>query len=76
MRRNFNTKNMLSEIIKTDENSVTIQVTIPLSDDMLSTEEAIQRGVNQAGILATRYALSRFDADGSPIQVEDKIIYE
>ena len=63
---------MLSEIIKTSENSVTIQVTIPLTADMLSTEEAIQCGVNQAGNLATQYALSRFDTDGSPIEVDGK----
>ena len=39
---------------------------------MLDTEEVIQRGVNQAGLLATQYALSRFDTDGSPIKVESK----
>ena len=63
---------MECEIIKTGSNSITIQVTIPLSDEMLPSEEAIQEGVNQAGILATQYALSRFDADGSPIEVNEK----
>ena len=63
---------MEANIIKTDFQSVTIQVTIQLSDDMLSTEEAIQKGVNQAGLLATEYALSQFDTDGTPIEVENK----
>jgi len=37
-----------------------------------STEEAIQQGVNQAGLLATRHALSRFDTNGDPIEVDKK----
>ena len=63
---------MEAEIIKTDLRSITIQVTIPLRDEMLDTEEAIQQGVNQAGLLATQYALSQFDTDGSPIKVGQK----
>ena len=63
---------MKAEIIKTDSKSITIQVTIPLSEDMLSSEEAIQAGVNQAGMLATQHALSKFDTDGSPIQIGQK----
>jgi len=63
---------MEAEIIKTDSRSITIQVTIPLREEMLDTEEAIQQGVNQAGLLATQYALSQFDTNGSPIQVERK----
>jgi hypothetical protein len=55
---------MEAEIIKSDTKSITIQVTIPLSEKMLDSEEAIQQGVNQAGILATQYALSQFDTDG------------
>ena len=72
---------MNAEIINKSSESVTIQVTIQLCGDMLSTEEAIQKGVNQAGLLATeylycvrstRYALSQFDTDGSPIEVGGK----
>jgi len=63
---------MESKIIKTERNSITVQVTIPLSEEMLSTEEAIQQGVNQAGLIATEYALSRFDTDGTPIKVGKK----
>ena len=66
---------MVSEIIKVESNSITIQVTIPLSDEMLSTEEAIQQGVNQAGLLATQHALSRFDTNGDPIEISKKKYY-
>ena len=61
---------MNAEIIKKDSNSITIQVTIPLSSDtvyfvhstsMLSSEDLIQQGVNLTGLLATEHALSRFD---------------
>ena len=57
------------EIIKSDSYSTTIQAIIPLTNDMLSSEEAIQQGVNQKGLLATEYFLSRFDTDGTTINV-------
>jgi hypothetical protein len=63
---------MEAEIVKKSSKSVSILLTIPLSDDMLSSEEAIQQGVNQAGLLATDYALSRFDTDGTPIEIDEK----
>ena len=63
---------MEAEIIKSDSNSVTIQVTIPLDKDMLSSEVTIQQFVNQAGLLATQYSLSRFDTDGTAITVGEK----
>ena len=63
---------MEATIINKGSKSVTIQVTIPLSDEMLFTEESIQQGVNQAGLLATEYALSRFDTDGTPIEIDKK----
>jgi hypothetical protein len=70
-----------AEVIKSNSQSVTIQLTIPLSADtctvyevrgMLSSEEAIQQGVNLAGLLATKHSLSRFDTDGTPIEIDDK----
>jgi hypothetical protein len=63
---------MKAEIIQKDSSSVTLQVTIPLGADMLSSEELIQHGVNLAGLLATEYSLSRFDTDGTAIKVGDK----
>ena len=58
---------MSATIIERQENSVTVQVTIPLSRSMLDTEEAIQEALNQAGVLATAEALGQFDTDGSPL---------
>ena len=60
---------MSAAIIDRQESSVTIQITIPLSRSMLETEEAIQQGLNQAGILASAEALKQFDTDGSPLQL-------
>jgi hypothetical protein len=65
---------MEMEIIKSNSESVTIrmEVTIPLKKGMLDMEESIQRAVNEAGVIGTRYALSQYDTDGTPIMVEDK----
>jgi hypothetical protein len=63
---------MDAKIIKKESNRITIQVSIELDKEMLTSEEAIQRGVNEAGLLATQYSLSRFDTDGTPIKVENK----
>jgi len=68
---------MSATIIKTDKKGITVQVFIPIPEgkenmSMLEREELIQQGVNQAGQLATEYALSQFDTDGSPITVKDK----
>ena len=60
---------MGSEIVKRNDNSVTICVTIPLSGLMLEVEEAIQDALNEVGMLAEKENLARFDTDGSPIQV-------
>jgi hypothetical protein len=38
----------------------------------VSSDEAIQQGVNQAGMLATQHALSQFDTNGDPIKVGEK----
>jgi hypothetical protein len=63
---------MEAKITKTETKRITIELTIDLEEEMLDTEEAIQRGVNQAGLLATQYALSQFDTDGSSIEVAQK----
>jgi hypothetical protein len=63
---------MEAKITKTESNRITIELTIELEEEMLDTEEAIRRGVNQAGLLATQYALSQFDTDGSSIAVAQK----
>jgi hypothetical protein len=62
-------EDILVSMVDTDSNSITIQIKTPLSSKgMLPTEENIQRGMNRAGLLATQYALSQYDTDGSPIR--------
>ncbi len=58
---------MPATLIARQENSVTIQVHIPLTRSLLDTEEAIQQALNEAGVLATAEALRQFDTDGSPL---------
>jgi hypothetical protein len=60
---------MSATLIERHEDSVTLQVRIPLSRSLLETEQAIQRALNQAGLLATTEALCQFDTDGSPLQI-------
>jgi hypothetical protein len=54
-------------ILERQDKSVTLQITIPLSRSMLETEEAIQKALNEAGVLASGEALKQFDTDGSPL---------
>lgn len=60
---------MSASIIKSDENSVTIQITIPFESSMLATEAGIQAHLNEAGVLASGKALEQFDTDGSPLEL-------
>jgi hypothetical protein len=62
---------MPAAIIARSETTITLQVEIPLGSSMLESEEIIQQGLNEAGVLATQEVLQRFDTDGSPIQVGD-----
>lgn len=50
-------------------NRVTLQLEIDLTGSLLAMEEAILDGCNQLGCLVTEEALSRFDADGTPIRL-------
>src|SRR4051812_10636952 len=59
---------MAATIVERQENSVTIQIRIPLTRSMLDTEEAIQEALNEAGVLASGEALKQFDTDGSPLE--------
>lgn len=49
------------------QESVTIEVTVPLSKAMLDCEEQITTALNEAGCLAAKTALEQFDTDGAPI---------
>lgn len=59
---------MVAEITRRDDESVTVSVTVRLDGAMLEAEEAIQEGLNQAGMLLEQENLLRFDTDGSPLQ--------
>ena len=60
---------MTAKIIATSKKEVTVQITIPLKESMLDSEESILDCLNEAGTLATQEALVCFDADGAPIIV-------
>ncbi len=60
---------MTASIVSVSDNAVKLEVTILLGDSMLGSEEAIQNGLNEAGCLATGEALTRFDTDGSRIEI-------
>jgi len=60
---------MSATLIERQEDSVTLHVRIPLSRSLLDTEQAIQRALNEAGLLATTEALKQFDTDGSPLRI-------
>ena len=45
---------MRPEIMKRDDDSVTICVTVPLNGPMLKAEEAIQDALNEVGLLVDR----------------------
>jgi hypothetical protein len=49
--------------------SVTIEIKIPLLRSMLEGEEIIQQALNLVGVLATQKQLEQFDTDGSAIDV-------
>lgn len=50
---------------------ITLQLDIELKGALLEMEESILEGCNRLGCLATAEALSRFDTDGTPIEIGD-----
>jgi hypothetical protein len=60
---------MTAQVTRQSKESITIEVTLPLSGSMLQAEETIQDALNEVGLLATEEKLKRFDTDGSPIQL-------
>jgi hypothetical protein len=59
---------MTAQVTRQSKESITVEVTLPLSGSMLQAEEAIQDGLNEVGLLATEEKLKQLDTDGSPIQ--------
>jgi hypothetical protein len=63
---------MDAQIVCRSQKDFTIQFKIPYANTMLDFEEKIQGRLNEAGIVATGEALSRFDTDGAPIFIGGK----
>ena len=59
---------MTAQVTRESKDTITIEITFPLTGSMLQAEEAIQDALNEGGLLATERNLQRFDTDGSPIQ--------
>jgi hypothetical protein len=60
---------MSAHIISSENDSLTIQVTVQISNSMLASEESILEAVNDVGNLASQEILKSFDTDGSPIMI-------
>jgi hypothetical protein len=56
-------------VTKSNGTTVTLELTIDIGGTMLQAEEAICAALNEAGVAATAAALTRFDADGEPIDI-------
>jgi hypothetical protein len=60
---------MAATVVRRTDNGFTLCVEVAYNDSMLEAEEAIQRALNEAGVVATEEMLRRFDADGQPIRL-------
>ncbi len=60
---------MSARIIDVNTKSIKIEIEIPLTKTMLSSEENILNSLNEGGKIATSEVLTMFDTDGSPIEV-------
>lgn len=59
----------MAAVVSVDGEEVVLQIKVKLRGSMLDMEEGIQAAVNEAGNLATKEALKRFDTTGAPIQI-------
>lgn len=57
------------QIVKREGNKLTIELTLELTGSMLEMEDAIQKSVNELGLLETGEALKQFDTDGESIVI-------
>jgi hypothetical protein len=56
-----------------EEIEMTIRVKVDKTS-MLRSEELLEAALNEAGVAASEIVLENFDTDGSPIEVEGKIL--
>ena len=62
-------------IVSRDEDSFVIQLKVSYNKNMLKGEELLQASLNEAGAMGTREILSRFDTDGSIIDIGGTKLY-
>ncbi len=62
---------MTIKVLSNENNSLVLEVHIPLGTVMLEGEQCIEQALNEAGSLASGELLKRFDTDGSAIQIGD-----
>ena len=60
---------MAATLIEQTDNTLTIQLTVPLTGQMLHDEQALQQSLNEAGQVAMAPMLKQFDTQGEPIRV-------
>lgn len=60
---------MSAKIKSQTDDTLVIEITLPLERSMLEGEVCIEQALNEAGALATGELLERFDTDGSAIQM-------
>jgi hypothetical protein len=60
---------MSVQLVGIEGTQVKIEMTIDLSRSMLTSEENIQKSLNEAGCMATEAALKYLDTDGSVIEI-------
>ncbi len=63
------------QLVSVEGMQVKIEMTIELSRSMLTSEENIQKSLNQAGNMATGEALKYLDTDGSRIEIAGEQMY-
>jgi hypothetical protein len=60
---------MPAELIEHKNNTLTVQLTVALTGQMLADEQALQQALNEAGQAAMAPMLKQFDTNGEPIRV-------
>ena len=64
-----------AKLISKKENIITIQFEVTLTNSMLESEENILSSLNEAGSIATKEALKKFDTDGAKLIFGNNIFF-
>ena len=65
---------MSAQLLSQSGTQVRIEVTVELSHSLMTSEEAIQESLNEAGCIATTVALEYLDTDGSAIEIAGDVM--